>query len=221
MAYTISKSQKDLVASLIQGGVLKTPLIMEAFKAVDRKDFVLQPFADEAYENSPISIGHGQTISQPWTVAFMLELLNPQPGQIILDIGSGSGWTTALLAHAATNAKKNPVGRVVGIELVPELRILGEKNCAKYNFVESGIVEFHCQDGALGFQAKAPFDRILCSASLPTRELPESWKRQLKVGGRIVAPIGNSIFVFDKVNENDFIEREYEGFAFVPFVNNK
>ena len=221
MAYTISKSQKDLAFALIRGGVLQTPLLMEAFKAIDRKDFVLEPFADEAYENSPISIGHGQTISQPWTVAFMLELLNPLPGQVILDIGSGSGWTTALLAYVVSRAKQNQSGRVIGIELIPELRIQGEMNCAKYNFVESGIAEFYCQDGALGFQTKAPFDRILCSAALPTRELPENWKRQLKVGGRIVTPIGNSIFVFDKVNENDFVEQEHEGFTFVPFINNK
>ncbi len=218
VAYTISQSQQDLAAALIKGGVLKTPQIVEAFKVMDRKDFVLGAFADEAYENAPISIGQGQTISQPWTVAFMLELLKPQPGQRILDIGSGSGWTTGLLAQIVSAGKTNPAGRVFAVELISELCVFGEKNCAKYNFVSSGIAKFYCQDATSGLAEQAPFDRILCSAALTSLELPIAWKEQLRVGGKIVTPVGNSIYVFDKINEYNFTEEEYEGFAFVPFV---
>ena len=219
MTYELYMSHQDLVTRLIQSNVLKTSAIIDAFKKIDRKDFVLEAFADEAYGNYPISIGGGQTISQPWTVAFMLELLNPLAGDRVLDIGSGSGWTTALLAHIVKDSKKQ--GKVFGIEIVPELCIFGEKNCENYKLISSGAAFFYCGDATGGVTDQAPFDKILCSAALQTTELPQSWKDQLRIGGRMVVPMGNSIFAFDKVTEKDFIHQEYEGFAFVPFITSQ
>lgn len=95
--------QKELVQHLVFTGVLRTPAIVVAFKRVDRVDFVPEVYQDEAYQDYPLSIGFGQTISQPTTVAFMMELLGPMPGNTVLDIGSGSGWTTALLASLVGN----------------------------------------------------------------------------------------------------------------------
>lgn len=210
-------TKQDLIAGLIQSGVLKTPRVIDAFKHIDRKDFVPEAFYDEAYGNYPITIGQGQTISQPYTVAFMLELLNLYAGQKVLDIGSGSGWTTALIAYIVSENKKTP-GKVYGIEIIPELCKFGENNCAKYNFVGFAVAEFFCKNGIEGLFDRAPFDRILCSAALDTEDIPWQWKDQLKIGGRIVVPVRNSIFVFDKVNTRDFVYQEYEGFAFVPFV---
>src|SRR3989338_8071025 len=109
-------TKEVLIDDLIGGGYLKTPLIIEAFKKIDRADFVSENLRDEAYENYPLPIGFDQTISQPLTVAFMLELLQPQPGEKILDIGSGSGWTTTLLAFCVGKE-----GRGFGLERIPEL----------------------------------------------------------------------------------------------------
>ncbi|KKU46623.1 MAG: Protein-L-isoaspartate(D-aspartate) O-methyltransferase [Parcubacteria group bacterium GW2011_GWB1_46_8] len=137
MTYELYMSHQDLVTRLIQSNVLKTSAIIDAFKKIDRKDFVLEAFADEAYGNYPISIGGGQTISQPWTVAFMLELLNPLAGDRVLDIGSGSGWTTALLAHIVKDSKKQ--GKVFGIEIVPELCIRSYRSGAiRQNTLQRG-----------------------------------------------------------------------------------
>ena len=176
----------DLIDSLIKEGWLKTPRIIEAFRKIKRVDFLPEDTKDLAELNDALSIGWGQTISQPLVVAFMLELLAPEKGEKILDVGSGSGWTSALLGEIVGER-----GKVIAIELVPELKEFGEKNMAKYNFVEKGIVKFICADGSKGYPKEAPFDKILASAE--ASELQKEWKEQLKIGGRIVTPIGNSI----------------------------
>lgn len=116
-------AKENLIQKIIDSGYLKSPHIIEAFLAIDRKDFVVSGYQDETYLNTPLSIGFGQTISQPLTVAFILELLRPQAGEKILDIGSGSGWTTALLAYIVSQKKK---GKVIAIERIPELKKFGE-----------------------------------------------------------------------------------------------
>lgn len=222
----------SLIDSLIKEGWLKTPRIIEAFKKIKRVDFLPEDIRDLAELNEALSIGFGQTISQPLVVAFMLEQLEPKEGDKILDIGSGSGWTTALLAEIVGKE-----GKVIGIDIIPELVEFGEKNVAKYNFIGKGIVKFMCADGSKGYQKEAPFDEILVSASVQG-ELPENWKEQLKIGGRIVTPIGSSIWRFIKKSpsfasasaeatagkkamedkEADFEETEYPGFVFVPLI---
>lgn len=202
----------DLIESLIENGWLKNPRIIRAFKEIKRKDFLPEHMKDLSEANGALPIGWGQTISQPLVVAFMLEKLCPKPGQKILDIGSGSGWTTALLAYITGSN-----GKVIAIEIIPELKEFGENNVAKYNFIEKGIAEFFCADGSKGFPKEAPFDGILASAS--AEEIPLVWKEQLKTGARIVAPIKNSIWVLEKKSKDNFKEEEYPGFAFVPLVS--
>ena len=216
----------SLIDSLIQEGWLKTPRIIEAFREIKRVDFLPEDIKYLAEMNEALPIGYGQTISQPLVVAFMLELLDPRPGDKILDIGSGSGWTTALLAYIVSqkgNSKFKTNGKVIAIEIIPGLKEFGEKNVSKYNFIKKGITEFICVDGSKGYPniATRPelvegFDKILASAS--ARELPQAWEEQLKIGGRIVTPIGSSIWLFIKKTENEFEETEFPGFAFVPLI---
>lgn len=202
---------EQLIENLIREGYLKTPLIIEAFRKIKREDFVVEELKEESDINAPLPIGYGQTISQPLTVAFMLELLQPQPGDIIFDIGSGSGWQTALLAYCV-----GETGKVIGIELLPDLAEFGKRNIAKYNFISKGRVEIISGDGSKGFLREAPFDKIISAAS--ARKLPEEWKKQLMVGGRLVAPIKESIWLFVKKSDKDFEETEFPGFAFVPLI---
>lgn len=200
-----------LIDSLIQEGWLKSPRIIEAFEKIQRKDFLPDNIRDLAELNGALPIGFGQTISQPLVVAFMLELLDPHRGEKILDVGSGSGWTSVLLAEIVGDK-----GRVIAIEIIPELKEFGKKNAEKYNFVGKKIVSFISADGSKGLKRKAPFDKILASAS--AEKLPKAWREQLKIGGRIVTPIGSSIWLFIKRSETEFEEKEYPGFAFVPLI---
>lgn len=184
---------------------------------------------EKAYIDAPLPIGQEQTISQPLTVAFMMELLQPEPGDKILDIGYGSGWTTALLAEMvsspvvisseARNLKDLQEGKVFAIERIKDLSEFGRNNVAKYNFVKEGRAEMKCGDGTKGWPKNALFDKIIAGAS--GEKLPEAWKKQLKVGGRIVVPIKNSVWLFIKKSENEFEEIEYPGFMFVPLIEDK
>lgn len=196
---------KTLVKELIERGRLKTPEIISAFEKIDRADFMNYE-TDLAYVDNAFPIGHGQTISQPTTVAIMFELLQPKKGDKVLDIGSGSGWTTALLAEIVG---KN--GKVYAIEIIKKLFEFGKKNVDKYKFKN---VEFFCQDGSKGLSREAPFDKILASASVP--EVPPPLKEQLKLNGRMVLPVRDSIFEVIKKTPHKFETEEHPFFAFVP-----
>ena len=201
----------SLIDDLIEGGWLKDDRIISAFTKIKRVDFVTPGMEDLSQLNEALPIGYGQTISQPLVVGFMIELLDPREGEKILDVGSGSGWTTALLAELV-----GEMGKVVAVEIIPELKTFGESNVRKYDFVERGIAQFICGDGSKGYKSQAPFDKILASAS--AKEMPNAWKEQLKIGGRIVTPIDSSIWLFIKKSETEFEKTEYPGFVFVPFV---
>lgn len=200
-----------LVELLIRNGYLKSEPIIRAFNEITRADFVPSAFEQEAEADIPLPIGFGQAISQPTTVAIMFELLDPRPGQKILDIGSGSGWTSALLGNIAGSA-----GKVVAVEILPELHEMTKRNVEKFGLISQGIVECVLSDGTYGYPALAPYDRILVSAAAD--EIPQALKDQLAVGGKMVIPIHNHLVYLEKRGEQDFFKEEFPGFVFVPFV---
>ena len=207
----MSANNAKLVEKLVKERHLKTPLIIQAFKKVDRKDFVLPEYRDSAYLDEALPIGFGQTISQPLTVAFMMELLAPQGGGRILDVGSGSGWTIALLGEIAGQS-----GKVFGVERIPELVAFGRNNLAKYKFENAEILLVGKE---LGLPQEAPFDRILVSAA--AEELPQELINQLKIGGRMVIAIRNSIWKIERMDESSVKKEEHSGFSFVPLIQGK
>lgn len=206
----------SLIDELINNGTLKTPKIIKAFRMVRRQDFVRPEDKSLADADAPLSIGYGQTISQPATVAFMLEKLQPRAGEKVLDIGCGSGWTTALLAQIAGKP-----GKVYGLERIRELKDFAAANVSKYDFIKNGTVHIICSDGFYGLPEFGPFDKILVSAA--AEEIPGELLKQLKAGGRLVMPVGKrfasqSIVVMDKIADNKFKTKEYPGFVFVPLI---
>ena len=197
----------DLVKHLINNSALHTKRIIEAFKNVDRADFVLNPNSQDVYADHPLSIGHGQTISQPTTVAMMLEMLGAKEGDDVLDIGSGSAWSSALLSYIVGES-----GSVVGVERIDEVLEFGKKNLQKYNFKNTRLI--HAKEG-LGVEG-AQFDRILVSAA--ATEFPIELLEQLKVGGKLVIPVVNSIYEVSKERSGELRSIEHYGFTFVPLV---
>jgi protein-L-isoaspartate(D-aspartate) O-methyltransferase len=207
-------SNQSLINLLIQEGYLQSPAIIKAFQKVDRADFVSPEILDEAYANYPLPIGLGQTISQPATVAFMLELLKPQVREKILDVGSGSGWQTALLAEIV-----GPSGLVIGLEIKDELVRLAKNNLSKYGYQNIKLIR---GNGWQGLLEEAPFTKIIVAAA--ASEVPQALKEQLKIGGRLVIPVGQGlqdIVAVDRISQNKFTEHRYPGFVFVPLVNDK
>ena len=203
-------SKKSLLDHLLtEVKILTSNSLKRALLAIDRKDFISEDYYPEAYEDYPLPIGYGQTISQPSTVAFMLELLDIKKGNEVLDIGSGSGWTTALIS-SMTGEK----GSVLGIERIPELSTLGKVNISKYNLKNANIVN----SDNISKVTKNKFDRILVSAE--SHSMPEELLNHLKPHGILVIPINGAINKIAKT-KNGLSKKEYPGFVFVPLINNE
>lgn len=200
-----------LVESLTRSGYLHNDLLIEAFEHVGRAEFLPDCFEDEAQADIPLPIGHGQMSPQPSTVAVMLEVLDPRPGDRILHIGSGTGWTAGLLAYVVGDE-----GKVVAFEALEEISRECRQNLDKFEFVKSSRVECLVGEGKNGYSADAPYDRVLVAAS--AEEIPPALREQLKLGGKMVIPIHNKLSYFEKRSESDLYREEFPGFVFMPLV---
>lgn len=200
-----------LISDLVKKGALRTSRTVDAFSEINRIEFVPEEFVMQADIDIALPIGYGQTISQPYTVASMFELLDPREGHKILDVGSGSGWTTALFAYIVGES-----GKVIGIERKEALKKMSEYNVDKFKYIREGRAQIFLGDGSLGFPSEAPFDRILVSAT--AKNIPEELKKQLKIGGKMVIPVGNNLVYLEKKSADEFAREVYPGFSFVPLI---
>ena len=175
-----------------------------AFAALPRAGFLPAAQRHRASFDGPIEIGHRQTNSQPRTVEAMLRLLDVRPGQHVLDVGSGSGWTTALLAHLV-----GPTGSVLGVEIEPTLVEVGAANLAATEQPWASVVA--AKEGVLGWPDQAPYDRILVSAEPQT--LPAPLVKQLADDGVMVIPVAGTML---RVANPGPVVTEHGGYRFVP-----
>jgi protein-L-isoaspartate(D-aspartate) O-methyltransferase len=179
-----------------------------AFDTVRREDFLPPEQRGSAGEDRAIHIGYGQTNSQPTTVLNMLNLLEVEPGHSVLDVGCGSGWTTALLGTLVGES-----GRVCGVEIVPELVAWGQENLAGYSMSWTSITQ--ATPGVLGLPDEAPFDRVLVSAEASS--LPDELVQQLVVGGVMVVPVAGRMTVVRRTDsEPDVVHHGH--YSFVPLI---
>ena len=180
----------------------------DALRVVARERFLPEEQRPFASLDKPLPIGHGVTNSQPTTVANMLELLDPQPGDHVLDVGCGSGWTSALLAHLV-----GPSGRVIGVELIPEVLEFGRANVAGIE----GVQLHQAKPGVLGWPAGGPYDRILVSADAGT--FPDPLVAQLALGGVLVGPVHGEMLRVTRLLDGEIEVQRHGAYTFVPLVD--
>ena len=182
--------------------------VLAAMEFVPRHEFVPREFREKSYDDVPLPIGDGQTISQPYIVAAMTEALRVKPSDRVLEIGAGCGYQAAILSRLA--------GEVLGVERRPELALSA---AARLDRLGYGNVHVHCGDGTLGMPDLAPFDAILVAAAAPA--IPQPLLAQLAEGGRMIVPVGDA-----EHQELQLIEKRgksvrtttLEGCRFVPLV---
>ena len=167
----------DMVSEQIEARGVRMPSVLAAMRRVPRHCFVPEAVVPAAYEDSPLPIGHGQTISQPYIVALMTELVRPEPGFTVLEIGAGSGYQAAVLAAL--------VRQVYTIEILVPLAQAAAERLRRIGYRNVEVIQ---GDGYHGWPPLAPYDAILVTAAAP--EIPPPLIRQLKADGRLVMPIG-------------------------------
>ncbi|RLG77176.1 MAG: protein-L-isoaspartate O-methyltransferase [Thermoprotei archaeon] len=207
--------RRTLVRTLELEGIVRSPLVKEALLNVPREEFVPPHLREYAYQDSPLPIGYGQTISAPHMVAIMTEELRVQPGNRVLEVGTGSGYQAAVLAYIAS---RSPRGHVVTIERIPQLAVF-----AKQNLEHAGLyhyVTLLVGDGSVGAPSYGPFDRIIVTAAAP--KIPRALVEQLKPGGRMVIPVGSrwsQVLAVVTKSEDGSIRTEYgTPCVFVPLI---
>lgn len=202
------KGMRERLVKLLAEKGIKDPKVLAAIGKIPRHAFVESAFAEAAYEDRPLPIGDGQTISQPWTVARQTELLDLKSNMKVLEIGTGSGYQCAVLCELGC--------KVFSIE---RIRVLHER--ARVILEDLGYKpRLRQADGTLGWEMFAPYDRILVTAASPT--VPETFKKQLAIGGKLVIPVGDlnqqEMSVVTRLADNEWEIEKKGWFQFVPMI---
>ena len=200
--------RERMIETQIRPRNIQNPAVLDAMRTVPRHQFVPDDVRPFAYEDRPLPIGRGQTISQPYVVAYMTEALQLSPGLKVLEIGTGSGYQAAVLAHIGA--------RVFSIEIIPDLASEARRALTSAGYQN---VDVRTGNGYLGWPEHAPFDRIIVTAAPP--EIPQALVEQLAVGGIMVVPVGTSqqeIVVVNKTPSGATEQRTIE-VRFVPMVS--
>jgi protein-L-isoaspartate(D-aspartate) O-methyltransferase len=183
--------------------------VYEAIKKVPRHLFVPDRYKAEAYVDTPLPIGYGQTISAPHMVAIMCDLLELQEGEKVLEVGTGCGYHAAVVAELVGKS-----GRVYTIEYIPELAEMARTNLSALGYDNVVVI---VGDGSYGYREAAPYDKIYVTASAP--DIPKPLIEQLKPGGRMVIPVGDAVqwlIVVDKDEKGDIRKKNWGSVRFVP-----
>lgn len=203
----MATKEEMIQVQLVNRGI-RNERVLQAMREIDRSLFVPEKIRVHSYEDRPLPIGKGQTISQPYIVAFMAQELDPQPEDEILEIGTGCGYNASVLSML--------VKKVYSIEVVEWLAELAKENIAQTG-IENITTKF--ADGYKGWEEKAPFDAIILTAAPPT--IPEPLKQQLTTGGKLLAPVGTlrqQLKLLIRKAENEFEERSLLPVSFVPMT---
>lgn len=191
MKINYEEQRKKLVRRLREQGIIRSKKVEMSFLNVPREEFVWPDVRDQAYLDTPLPLGNtGQTISAPHMIAIMLEELNLEKGDHVLEIGTGSGYNAALMAYIVSDGKREKDGKVITIERIKDLVIFAENNIKRTTF--SDYVKVVHGDGTIGYppyEESEMYDKIIITAAAP--RFPKILVRQLKVGGIILAPIGD------------------------------
>lgn len=205
----LEKLRDIMIEKHLKARGVKNPVVLQAMREVPREAFVPEDMAEFAYEDSPLPIGQGQTISQPYIVAVMTELLEPSENDRVLEIGTGSGYAASILSRI--------VREVYTVERYEELA-----ETARNRFRRLGYDNIHVLhgDGSLGWPEHAPYDAVLVTAGAPN--VPQPLKEQLAVGGRLVIPTGSGLaqrlLLIRRTSKNEYQEAYSFGVRFVPLV---
>ena len=205
-------ARNEMVETQIENRGVSDPLVLEAMRSVPRHEFVPEEYLDQAYADHPLPIGFGQTISQPYIVALMSEALGVEPGDKVLEIGTGSGYQAAVLAQMGM--------QVYTVEIIPELAERAQGVLEDLGYSDVAVLN---ADGYFGWEEHAPYDAIIVTAA--PDHLPQPLASQLKEGGRLVIPIGpigavQTLWQFEKVNE-ELEATNLGGVRFVPLTGGK
>lgn len=201
-------TKNAMLARHLKGRDINDPRVLKAMQSVDRALFVPKELQPRAYEDTPLPIGKSQTISQPYIVAYMAQALALSKDDKVLEIGTGCGYNAAVLAHL--------VKQVYSIEIIQWLADLARENLAK---TDINNIETRCGDGYEGWPEQAPFDAIELTAA--PAKIPETLKQQLKVGGKLLAPVGTieqQLKLIERVSEDSFSEQALLLVRFVPMT---